>query len=154
MAGPRHFSYQLLAVAGALSLTLILYAAPRTVSDPHYSTMSPEQARINLALSYIGDTKQPPMKGILMMRDIADADPMNSAAVYYTAEFSMKSGQYDKAVMRYSQLLRTTTGPQQIQAAQGLVQAYIMLGDTTKARDIMHEYFDNSTDSLLLQSHN
>jgi len=153
MAGKRHSSYQLLAVAGALSLTLILYSAPRTVSDPRYSSMSPKQARINLALSYISDTKQPPMKGILMMRDIADADPMNSAAVYYTAEFSMKSGQYDKAVMRYSQLLRTTTGQQQIQAAQGLIQAYFMLGDTTKARDIINEYFDNSSDSLLLQSH-
>lgn len=154
MAGSRNFSYQLLAIAGVLSLTLLLYSAPRTATDPHYSAMSPEQARINLALSYISDNKQPPMKGILMMRDIADADPLNSAAVYYTAEFSMKSGQYDKAVMRYRQLLRTTTGPQQIQAAQGLIQAYFMLGDTTQARTIMNEYFESSSDSLLLQSHN
>lgn len=153
MAGSRHFSYQLLAVAGTLSLTLVLFFSPRAVSDPHYSSMSPEQARINLALSYISDTKQPPMRGILMMRDIADADSLNSAAVYYTAEFSMRSGQYDKAVNRYQMLLKTTKGPQKIQAAQGLVQAYLMMGDTTLARTIMAEYFDNSSDSLLLQSH-
>ncbi|MFZ5554349.1 MAG: tetratricopeptide repeat protein [Bacteroidota bacterium] len=154
MAKGRLLSYQILAVAFTLSVTLILYFSPRTVTSSQYSTLSPQQARVMLALSYVGDKRQPPMKGILMMRDIADADPLNSAAVFYTAEFSMTSGQYDKAEKRYRQLLRTTSGPQQLQAAQGLANCLIAMGDTTEARVILKQYFENSSDSLLLQSPN
>ena len=45
------------------------------------------------------------MQGIALLREVVDKDPNNVAANLNLGLFSMKSGQYDKAVARFKTLI-------------------------------------------------
>ncbi|MFK7899815.1 MAG: tetratricopeptide repeat protein [Cyclobacteriaceae bacterium] len=52
-------------------------------------------------------TQQPPMEGILMLREVVEKDPTHVEALLNLGEFSMITHQYDKAVGRFNSVLES-----------------------------------------------
>ncbi|HCA82270.1 MAG TPA: hypothetical protein DEP18_00670 [Flavobacteriales bacterium] len=135
----------------AFLLMGFLMSAPRTLPDKSFEGMNPEQAAVVLALNYMGGGNGP-MKGIKMLDKITELHPENTIAVGRLAEFSIQTGQYEKAVGRFEALVAATAGREQVEALMGLSDAAFLAGDTTKCLDALQRVLAMSEDSLLLQS--
>lgn len=61
-------------------------------------------AKTGLGVAYVNGGASP-MQGIALLREVVDKDPNNVAANLNLGLFSMKSGQYDKAVQRFNTLI-------------------------------------------------
>jgi len=61
-------------------------------------------AKTGLGVAYVNGGATP-MQGIALLREVVDKDPNNVAANLNLGLFSMKSGQYDKAVQRFKTLI-------------------------------------------------
>ena len=59
--------------------------------------------KIQLAIEKVKG--QNPMEGIMMLKEIVDQDPENVEALFYLGMFSMESGQFEKAVVRFQSIL-------------------------------------------------
>jgi len=89
-----------------------------------------EDVKIEKALEIINGGG-PPMEGILMLKELADADEPNIDAVFLLAQFSETSGQDSLAVERYTQLLELD--PNQIEATWKLAMLNMKMGDLEDA---------------------
>jgi cytochrome c-type biogenesis protein CcmH/NrfG len=87
-------------------------------------------AKTHLALTYVSGPT--PMQGIKLLRDVVAADPENQEALYQLGILSLQSGQYDKAVGRFVQIL--AKHPEDTKARFYLGLAYKELGQPAKAR--------------------
>lgn len=65
-------------------------------------------------------TQQPPMEGILMLREVVEKDPDHVEALLNLGEFSMITHQYEKAVSRFNSVLKNDPTN---------IKAIIFLGD-------------------------
>ncbi len=135
----------------SLALLALLFIAPRSQEDPRFAKLTTQEARVQLGLAYMG-SEEGPMKGIGILTRVADADSSNLLAIRYLAAFSIQTGQYEKAVGRYADLVRATTGQEKAMALVELSDASVMAGDTALAISSLRQVFDISEDSLLLQS--
>lgn len=61
-------------------------------------------AKTKMALTYIGS--ETPMKGIALLKEVLDADHNNKEALYQMGVLSLQSGQLNKAISRFSELLK------------------------------------------------
>lgn len=61
-------------------------------------------AKTGLGVAYVNSGASP-MQGIALLREVVEKDPNNVAANLNLGLFSMKSGQYDKAVQRFKTLV-------------------------------------------------
>ncbi len=61
------------------------------------------EAKVKLGLTYINSPT--PMQGILMIREVLKNEPENIFAIMSLGKLSIQSGQYDKAIERFKQLL-------------------------------------------------
>lgn len=61
-------------------------------------------AKTGLGVAYVNGGASP-MQGIALLREVVEKDPNNVAANLNLGLFSMKSGQYDKAVARFKTLI-------------------------------------------------
>lgn len=61
------------------------------------------EVKANMALTYLPDQV---MKGVVMLREVAEADPNNELAQYNLGLLSLQSQQLDKAQGRFEQLVR------------------------------------------------
>lgn len=69
------------------------------------------EAKIGLGVAYVSGTADP-MKGILMLRDVVKEDPQNVKANLNLGLFSMKTGQYEKAVQRFKVVVSQISQPE------------------------------------------
>lgn len=81
--------------------------------------------RMKLAEAYV-DSPQP-MEGITMMREILDSIPEYTPALMTLGRLSLQTGQYDKAVNRFSKILETN--PVNTEAMYFLALAHEGLGN-------------------------
>jgi tetratricopeptide (TPR) repeat protein len=86
-------------------------AAPVFVSNAveafqNATKMNPSSldAKTGLGVAYVNGGAMP-MQGIALLREVVDKDPNNVSANLNLGLFSMKSGQYDKAVQRFKTLI-------------------------------------------------
>lgn len=96
---------QLLVLAGALVVVVLLVLMPRTPSGKQAATppsMSPAQAKLAEAVALVQG--QEPMRGIMMLREIVQEDPDNVEAHWHLGLFSVQSGQFDKALERFKKV--------------------------------------------------
>ncbi len=98
---------QLLALAGAVVVIVLLVLAPRTPSGKQEeaaatATMDPAKARMSEAIALVQG--QEPMRGIMMLREIVQEDPANAEAHWHLGLFSIQSGQWDKALDRFKKV--------------------------------------------------
>jgi tetratricopeptide (TPR) repeat protein len=87
------------------------------------------QHQINLGLTYV-ETEQP-MQGIMMLRELSQKEPENTAVLMALGQLSIRSGQYDKAIERYEQVVKLE--PNNVKGHYALAQMYQSLGKNREA---------------------
>lgn len=105
----------------------------------HVLEMNPKNidAKISLAACYVEGSPDP-MKGIGMLREIEKTDSTNVNLQLNFAFFSERSGQWEKAIARFEKVLKFQ--PDYIEAYLHLADAYIQMGDKTKAIESLKKY--------------
>ena len=74
-----------------------------------------------------------PMKGIMMLREVVEKEPKNLKANMNLGVFAIKSGQFDKAIIRFNTIIKTIK--ETPDAYFYLGRAYESLGNKTEAVD-------------------
>ena len=93
---------------------------------------SNDSSRIGLGACYIlGGISDNPMQGILPVREIAEKNPNNLYAQYILALGGKKSGQFDKAIERFSIISRAE--PDNVEIDLHLAECYDLKGDKPNA---------------------
>jgi len=130
---------QIIFIVSAISLTMVLYFAPKTNSNavempaasvPSNETVFPKidtsdvDGKINLA-EWLVDSSAQPMKGIMMLREVLAKDENNIKALLSLGRFAVKSGQYDKAIERFEKVLTLNSDYD---------EAYLYLGDVYESK--------------------
>ncbi|MBC8045217.1 MAG: tetratricopeptide repeat protein [Fimbriimonadaceae bacterium] len=88
------------------------------------------EAKIGLATVLVQGTNQP-MDGILMLRKIDNEDPGNVKVNMVLGNFSIMSGQYDKAIERFTTVLEKDS--LNLQARYLMAESYLGMQDTINA---------------------
>lgn len=76
-----------------------------------------------------------PMKGILMLRDVAEENPQDVEVQMILGSMSIMSGQYDKAVGRFEEVLKYE--PERMDAKFQLAEAYVAVNKPAKAKAVL-----------------
>lgn len=88
------------------------------------------KAKVKLGVCYVEGTSDP-MKGVGLLKDVADKDPKNMDAQLNLGFFSVTSKQYDKALERFNNLLKIDSAF--VDAYAYLANTYEMMGDKRNA---------------------
>lgn len=105
-----------------------------------------EQALLALGTALVESRsmKYPPMMGIQTLKKVLEINPKNIAAILQLGMFSLQSGQFDKAVGRFEEVLRLA--PKDYTAMYGLAVAKSNLGDRTGAIKLLDAVLANTKD--------
>jgi len=95
------------------------------VNDPDNA-----EAKTKAAMTYMNS--ESPMKGILMLREVVEADPKNELALFNLGMLAIQSGQYGRAVDWFERLLAVNASHLQGNLLLGV--AYLNQGEKEKAR--------------------
>ncbi len=97
---------------------------------------TPEDVDIKCALAdcYV-NTTQNPMNGIMLLREVIATDSTNESALFLLGEFAIKSGQFDKAQVRFESLVRYY--PASIKYSLYLAQLFSNHGEPNKALETL-----------------
>ncbi|MDP2387430.1 MAG: tetratricopeptide repeat protein [Bacteroidota bacterium] len=95
------------------------------------------EAKIRYASCFVEGTSDP-MKGITMLKEVEKTDSNNVNLQLAFAAFSTKSGQMDKAVVRFEKVLRLK--PEYLEAYLYLADAYEQMGDKKKTIETLEKY--------------
>ncbi len=95
------------------------------------------EAKISLGACYVEGSSDP-MKGIGMLREVEKTDSNNVNLQLNFAFFSEKSGQWDKAIVRFQKVLKIK--PDFIEAYLHLADAYQQKGDKINAIENLEKY--------------
>ncbi len=93
------------------------------------------EAQVQAAVESLSDTTKPPMQAILKLRQIAEEHPENFSANLTLGLLSMRTAQYENAVMRFEKVL--VVAPHNADTYGFLAQAHQALGQTDKARETL-----------------
>ena len=133
-------------IAIILGLVLALYIYTSSVRPKRPSTKKelPITEQIQVALSNIQDAENPQsqMKGILQMRSLSEKYPDNADLQWNMGLFSIQSGQYEKAVARFENVINIDA--QRLDAYMQLAMSYIALQDTSAATGVLVSLIDKS----------
>ena len=133
-------------IAIILGLVLALYIYTSYVRPKRPSTKKelPISEQIQVALSNIQDAENPQsqMKGILQMRSLSEKYPDNADLQWNMGLFSIQSGQYEKAVARFENVINIDA--QRLDAYMQLAMSYIALQDTSAATGVLVSLIDKS----------
>ena len=151
MSIQRHRNLFRIALTAAAGLALAIVIAPVSKADERFTSLSAEEAKITLGLHYMNDLREP-MKGIRILTSLLEENPENVTVLTLLGNFSMQTGQYQKAVQRYSAVVPLVSGEDRETALFSLAAAAEMAGDTALALNSLQEIVNISKDSLLLQS--
>ena len=94
-------------------------------------------AKAHLAVDYI-DGKGDVMRGVGMLREVNQAQPDNTFVIFELGVLSIRSGQWAKAVERFTKLVQIE--PENAENMRYLGQSYQGLGDKDKALDAYNKY--------------
>lgn len=106
-----------------------------------------EQALMALGTAYILSRRQEnSMKGILSIRKVTEINPKNVAAQLKLGEFSIQTGQYEKAETRFRNVLELQPKNEYAKLQLALVQQ--SLGKTADAKKLATELMTSVNDSI------
>jgi tetratricopeptide (TPR) repeat protein len=106
------------------------------------------EAKTKMAMTYV--TTANPMQGILLLREVLAEDPKNEPALFNLGILSMRSGQYDKAIDRFQQIIRLN--PDNTQAQFYLGVSYFETGKKEEARKVFTLVKQKETDPAVQAS--
>jgi tetratricopeptide (TPR) repeat protein len=141
---------QVYLILASLLLLFLLYLAPvnkkssenaqvTITGNSSESKHSDINSRINLGISLV-ESGEDPMKGIMMLREIADAEPGNIRAQFALGVFSMKSGQYEKAIIRFRKVITAEDISLNKDAYYLMGQSYTTLDSIEQAMTSFEKY--------------
>ena len=116
--------------------TNIVYGARYCFDQAETQKPMDLDARIGKASVIVEGTTNP-MEGVMMLREIDASNPGNEKVNLQLGRFSMMSGQYDKAVQRFTAVLEKDS--LNLQSRFLLAQSYLGLNDTVKALQALEE---------------
>ncbi len=142
----------------ALGLIVALYFAPRTQKSTqdnspeteehdhseHEHELSDLDKKVEEAIQIIQNGQGPPMKAIGMLLEVVEQDPEHFRATLALGEFSMQSGQYDKAIIRFKKLLEIDA--EYVDAHLRLGESYAALQQNEEAIEELNIYINESSD--------
>jgi predicted Zn-dependent protease len=105
------------------------------------------EAKISLGTLLVQGTSNP-MEGVQLLKEVETEDPGNIAANILLGEFSMMSGQFDKAAERFQTVLEKDS--LNLQARYGLAECYIVMNDTVLAIRTLEEVIPFMQDTILV----
>ena len=128
---------------------MVIISLPRTPYEAEVieevGTSSALDAKVDEAVAIIQNGQGAPMQAIGMLLDVLKEDPNHEKALLWLGNFSMMSGQWDKAVDRFHQLSQLR--PEVEIYTLNKVQALMQTGDTTRALNTANEYLNNYPDA-------
>jgi len=140
---------QLIALVVAVVAAVVIISLPRTPYEAEVieevGTSSALDAKVDEAVAIIQNGQGAPMQAIGMLLDVLKEDPNHEKALLWLGNFSMMSGQWDKAVDRFHQLSQLR--PEVEIYTLNKVQALMQTGDTTRALNTANEYLNNYPDA-------
>lgn len=103
----------------------------------HATKLKPQNldAKTGLGIAYVNGGAPSPMQGIALLLDVVKNDPANRNANINLGQFAMKSGQYDKAVIRFKTVI----------AQKPEVEPYFYLAESYKQLGMKKEAIDAYT---------
>ena len=133
----------------AVVFAVVLWQLPRT---PHQDTPeiaseegNPLDAKVDEAVTIIQNGEGAPMQAIGMLLEVLREDPNHEKALLWLGNFSMMSGQWEKAVDRFHQL--SQLHPENELYTLNKVQALMQVGDTTAALTSANNYLNTYPDA-------
>lgn len=107
-----------------------------------------EDVLLSLGLAYVqSGIPENSMKGILSIRRVLELNPQNVEAGFRLGEFSLQTGQFDKAAERFQAVL--SAQPDRFDAKLGLATAYLNLGQQAQAKPLLEEVVQHAPDQAL-----
>ena len=120
---------------------LVIFALePVVQEDPEN-----EQALLDLGLAYI--RSQAPMQGILSVRKVLEINPKNVEAAFRLGEFSLQTGQIDKAIQRFETVLSVEND--HYPAMYGLAVALAQANRSGEAKSYLEQVIDKTPEDDL-----
>jgi cytochrome c-type biogenesis protein CcmH/NrfG len=115
--------------------------------------LNPENldAKTDLGLCYAEGTAEP-MKGILLLREVVEKNPDHENAQFNLGVLSMRSGQYAKAVERFSKVL--SLNPSRTEMYYLVGKAWMMAGEKEKAIENFEKFKKSSGNTALVNETN
>lgn len=141
-AGSRYY-YSVQFCEDKSEIPLLYQSAMRCFSKALKLNPLNNDAKILLASCFVEGTESP-MDGISLLREVEKTDSNNIKLQLAFASFSIKSGQYDKAVLRFNKVLRVDSN--YAEAYLHLADAYQQLGQTEKTVEMLQRYSAKTTD--------
>jgi Tfp pilus assembly protein PilF len=102
-------------------------------------------AKTNSALTYVNS--QSPMRAITILREVLDQQPSYLPAIVALGKLSMQSGQHDKAVERFKEVLKIDK--ENVEGKIGLAYSYIELGKSNDAKVLLTELLEADLDPIV-----
>lgn len=146
-AGDRYF-YSVRFVKDAAEIPALYQSAMRCYEKALKKEPSNVDAKIQLAACYVEGSTDP-MKGIALLREVEKVDSNNVKLQLSFAFFSVKSGQWDKAINRFEKVLEID--PMYIEAYLHLADAYEQQGQNAKTIEMLQKYAGLTTDATAKQ---
>ena len=94
---------QLVVLGVAAIVSVLLVLAPRIPSEKQGLSIDPKESKVAEAIALVNGTR--PMEGIRMLLELAKEDPGNAEVQWQLGQFSVRSGQMDKAVERFKRVI-------------------------------------------------
>ncbi|MGA0245053.1 MAG: tetratricopeptide repeat protein [Schleiferiaceae bacterium] len=133
-----------IALAVAIVAAVAIFSLPRTPFQEEKLQVKEEASALDVkvdeAVAIIQSGEGAPMVAIGMLLDVLREDPNHEKALMWLGNFSMMSGQWDKAIDRFHQLSQLF--PENEMYALNKAQALLQTGDTTRAVKVSDEYLN------------
>jgi predicted Zn-dependent protease len=135
---------QIIAVLLAVVAAVVLMRMPRTASVEEVVLAATENtehdAKVDEAVAIIQSGEGAPMQAIGMLLEVLQENPDHEKALLWLGNFSMMSGQWEKAVDRFHHL--TKIRPEVEMYWFNKSQSLLQMGDTTAALTSAQEYLN------------
>ncbi|MDO9000405.1 MAG: tetratricopeptide repeat protein [Bacteroidota bacterium] len=141
-AGNRYY-YAIQFVQDKTAIPILYQSATRCFGKGLELEPNNVDAKIMLASCYV-EGSEDPMEGIKRLREIEKIDSNNVKLQLTFAFFSVKSGQLDKAISRFNNVLKIDSN--YIEAYLHLADAYEQKNDTEKTIEMLEKYSAKTTD--------
>jgi cytochrome c-type biogenesis protein CcmH/NrfG len=139
---------QVIAIVVAAGIVAAVYLAQRTpksaqteapvaeqVAEP---AVNPLDAKVDSAVAIIQSGTGSPMAAIQLLREVVAVDSNHIGANLWLGEFSVMSGQFDRAIPRYAKILRLQ--PDNLDVCIKLARAYEGNGQIQQAVDVLNAF--------------
>lgn len=101
----KHRLWLVLLILGSIGLIVLFLQLPKQppAAAEKLQQIDPDSLKLQQAIELVEGAN--PMEGIMQLRELVVKDSTNVDAQYYLGLFSVKSGQYDKAMERFDKVL-------------------------------------------------